>query len=667
MTTRGEHFRPDIEGLRAVAILVVLAFHIGLPGAAGGFVGVDVFFVISGFLITGMLVREHDATGRIHLTSFYARRMRRLLPAAVLVIVVTAAVSVVVVSVFRIEDVVADAAASALYLSNIWFTLGATDYFGSPIDESPFLHYWSLAVEEQFYLVWPLLVAVVARRLTLRWLRWMVGAIAVGSFALSVVLTETNAPAAFFMLHSRAWQLALGALVALGSISLGRWQDGRLAGTAGWAGLGMIAASVVVFDDATPYPGVAALLPTVGAVLVVAAGLSGLAGPGRLLSMAAPRFLGRISYPLYLWHWPLLILVPLAIGTDETWVRVALGGVAIVMAAATTRLVEDPIRLGRVLRLPPRRSVGVGLAASVAVAVAVLALPSISARMDPAGAALLEIRSSPLHEADADGCHISGSTVANPGCTYGSPDPRLELALFGDSHALQWLPALEAAGRERGWRVTLLTKSSCTPFDLAVWRPPTKGSLGCDAWRDQAMAKLASLQPDGVLVTGSRGYSLATSAGPKTWGQASETWQSGMEATIARLSAVTEVILIPDTPRLQEDPLGCIASKTSDPACRSSRQDAISLGYERIEQAAADGAGATVMVTNGWICSELECPLERDGTVVYYDDNHLYGVFVRQLADRLADRVGVLLDKGGPSGPSARRATWDEAVAVKWR
>ncbi|HWH24471.1 MAG TPA: acyltransferase, partial [Candidatus Limnocylindria bacterium] len=209
------HFRPDIEGLRAVAILAVLAFHAGIAQAPGGFVGVDVFFVISGFLITGLLLREFGAAGRIDLPSFYARRARRLLPAALVVIAATVAVSAVVLPSVDVPDVAADGAAAALYVSNYRFALTATDYFAADTLHSPLLHYWSLAVEEQFYLFWPLLLLLGARYLGVRRLWWLVALIGLLSFALSVVVTGIEQPWAFYSLPTRAWQLALGGLIAL--------------------------------------------------------------------------------------------------------------------------------------------------------------------------------------------------------------------------------------------------------------------------------------------------------------------------------------------------------------------------------------------------------------------------------------------------------------------
>jgi len=364
-------FRPDLEGLRAVAVVLVLLYHASVPGFTGGYVGVDVFFVLSGFLITGLLLREVRRTGAISLPSFYARRARRLLPAAALVLLVTIVASVFMMPPLRVPDVAGDATSAALYVSNIHFALQATDYLQADLAPSPILHFWSLSVEEQFYLFWPAIVLLVARGRSDpgRWIAVAAGIIAVASFGLSLWLTEANAPWAFFSLPTRAWELGLGAFLAIGAAQLSRI-PARPAAIAAWVGLAMVGASGVVLDSSTPFPGVAALLPTLGCALVIAGGFrqSALA-PGRWLSTAIPRFLGRISYSLYLWHWPLLVLPAVALDMKlPWWARGALVLIAIGLAAATQRWVESPLRLGRGVGTLPHRNLAMAGALSLIVA-----------------------------------------------------------------------------------------------------------------------------------------------------------------------------------------------------------------------------------------------------------------------------------------------------------
>ncbi len=379
---RKEHFRPDIEGLRAVAVIAVLLFHVGLPAAAGGFIGVDVFYVISGFLITGLLLREGQATGKVDLLAFYARRMRRLLPAALVVIVVTLAASALVLSPLRLPEVAGDAAASALYVANFRFAIEATDYL-SLVAPSPLLHYWSLGVEEQFYLAWPLILLVTARLLSPRLLGPALLLLAIGSFGLSLYWTETSPAWAFFSPVTRAWQLAAGALLAVGFLRLPRRLPRASASLAVAVGLVLIVAGVLAVSDETAYPGAWAVLPVVGAVLVILGGSAGPTLPGRLLDNPPARYLGRISYSLYLWHWPILILVPIAVGNDDMTFRLALAGVAILVAAISTELIERPFRRAAFLAARSRGTVQLGLAASFAVGIGALFLGGCHQHPDP--------------------------------------------------------------------------------------------------------------------------------------------------------------------------------------------------------------------------------------------------------------------------------------------
>ena len=273
MTTNGSraeaHFRADLEGLRGVAILLVLLCHIRLPGAEAGFIGVDVFFVLSGFLITGLLIGERERTGGIDLIAFYTRRVRRIFPAAALVLATTLVAAQFLISPLDLPRIGVDIGAAGLSMANIRFALGATDYFAST-DPSPVLHYWSLGVEEQFYLVWPVLLVAAARLARPRTaMALLCVAIVIGSFLLSFALTSSSAASAYFLLPARAWQLAIGGLLALAGVWLARTPGPMLAAT-GWLGVGLLVAAVLVIGPMTPYPGVASLLPTIGAVTIIA-------------------------------------------------------------------------------------------------------------------------------------------------------------------------------------------------------------------------------------------------------------------------------------------------------------------------------------------------------------------------------------------------------------
>ena len=383
----GQSFRGDVEGLRAVAVALVVAFHAGIGAVSGGYVGVDVFFVLSGFLITGLLMAELRRTGTVSLRNFWARRARRLLPMSTLVLVVTAVASYRILPPLDHGGVAADVRAAALYFTNWHFAAESTEYMADT-DKSPVLHFWSLAVEEQFYLVWPLLLLVLVGRsrlardnwpMALRRVALAVGVVGVTSFVLSATTSQSSGPFAYFGLHTRAWELALGAGLALAGTALGRVPR-PVAVLAGWAGLALIVGSALTFDDTTVFPGTAAAVPVGGTGLLIVAGARmGTGGTSRLLAHPALRYVGRISYGWYLWHWPCLVLAAAlggaaATGLDEgeapartsAAVLAAAVVVSFVLAALSHRLLEEPIRHSRWLSAPRGRSLALGAALTAA-------------------------------------------------------------------------------------------------------------------------------------------------------------------------------------------------------------------------------------------------------------------------------------------------------------
>jgi peptidoglycan/LPS O-acetylase OafA/YrhL len=381
-SNEGEGFRPDIEGLRGIAVSLVVLFHAGLLSNAsyqltGGFIGVDLFFVVSGFLITGLLIRERERTGRISFAKFYARRVRRILPAAAVVLLITLPISYQLVTLVSRSAVMEDGASAALSIANIRFAQ-TTDYF-NPVNYSPFLHFWSLGVEEQFYFVWPALMAIVAWKWPRPGAAVALSVIVVVSFLASLYETQQNASTAFYMLPTRAWQLAAGGLLAIGAGSTDilpravRSVLDPVLAFVGWAALfALLTAAYVIDSQLTPYPGTAAIIPTVAGVLLIASGTQP-TGPGMLLRLAPIRFLGKISYSLYLWHWPVLILGGLylvgPLSSISTPQAVALALASVPIAAASWYFVEEPFRRGRIPLPRPSRVVAIGVAVMAVVAV----------------------------------------------------------------------------------------------------------------------------------------------------------------------------------------------------------------------------------------------------------------------------------------------------------
>jgi peptidoglycan/LPS O-acetylase OafA/YrhL len=359
-------FRPDVEGLRAIAVLFVVLYHAHLPGISGGFVGVDVFFVISGFLITGLLVREHEQRASISIPGFYARRARRILPASTLVVLLTVFATYHWLGFLEGNAVAVDAKWTAVFLANIHLAQIGTSYFGSQAPPSPLQNMWSLGVEEQFYVVWPglfLLVAAVGRRLNVRMkLGVLLVMIVTASFVWSILQTSNNSTWAYFSPLTRAWELGVGALVAIAAPLLGRISR-KTALAMGCLGAVGVVGSGFLFNASTPYPGSAAALPVFGTALLIAAGTAAASLPTeRILSTRPFQWFGARSYSLYLWHWPILIIaaehsfVPLSL-----WQNLLCVLVAIVAAALSYRFVETPVRRSQFLLKRPLVSVAMGI------------------------------------------------------------------------------------------------------------------------------------------------------------------------------------------------------------------------------------------------------------------------------------------------------------------
>jgi peptidoglycan/LPS O-acetylase OafA/YrhL len=665
------YFRPDIEGLRAVAIGAVLLYHAGVPGAEGGFIGVDVFFVISGFLITGLLIREWTSEGRISLLVFYARRFRRLLPAALLAIAATTLASYLVLSSLRFPGVALDAGAAALYVSNLRFAANAIDYLGSEAAPSPLLHFWSLSVEEQYYLFWPLIIMLSLRALARRRLGLVIGAMVVASFGLALLWTDQAAPWAFFSLPTRAWQLGVGALIAMGVLRLPTRTPGLAAAAAVWLGLAIIAAGVVIIDTGTPYPGAAAVIPVLGTALVVMGGSTSSTLPSRLLATRVPRWIGRISYSLYLWHWPILVLVPLALGIDSLALNLGLVAVAIAIAAVSTELIEVPIRQGRLLPLPPRASLAVAGSASLVVALGAVTagaivlgpattpviaearpardgeLPAGILRGDVPGDLTPTLAQAyyDLPSGYADGCHLDFGTVEPPACTYGPPDAQVPVVLLGDSHAQQWLPALQRLAEERGWRLRAITKGACPMVEATVWNYPLKRAYReCDAWRERALELIEEEEAELVILASADMYDLVDEQGgllkDGEGGTAAEaaTWDAALVSYLSRVAErAPHVVVLADTPRVGYDPAECLATEARIEACDSGADGMIDEAYRDREAAAARQAGVELLSATEWLCSGPDgaCPLVRGPYLVYRDAHHLTATFAAQLASRL--------------------------------
>lgn len=373
--------RLDIQGLRAIAVLIVILDHVGMPGFPGGFVGVDVFFVISGYVITRMLLRKTTTSWRGWFLDFYAKRARRIVPAATVVIVLTVIATFEFTNFLRGARVLPDATATSLFLANFHFIATGTDYARLGADPSPLQHYWSLAVEEQFYLVLPLLMILTTvlaarlRRVTLPQLLFgILVAIMAVSYLYSILLTPINATAAFFSPLTRAWELAIGCLIAVAQ----PWLAAKISRSAStvlcWSGLVAIAWSVIFLDDTSRFPGWIAAVPVLGAAAFIVAGMHAQRTvPAIVLGSRVPRYIGDISYSLYLVHWPVFTITAVVVGADFTLpMQLLLVGATFVGAAVMYHAFENPIRRSSVLATRPWLSLAI-VPVSIAIVFAVAA------------------------------------------------------------------------------------------------------------------------------------------------------------------------------------------------------------------------------------------------------------------------------------------------------
>lgn len=678
-------FRPEIQALRAFAVMVVVLNHLWPGRLTGGFVGVDVFFVISGYLISAHLLREVERTGRIRLGGFWARRARRLLPASLLVLAVAAGGVLIWVPMGQWQLALGQIAASALYVLNWLLLAQSTDYFTSASSPSPVTHYWSLSVEEQFYLAWPLLILVawfLARRLVTRGrvlVITLLGVVAVASFAYSVYLTGTEPSAAYFSTLSRTWEFGLGGILAV--VFAERSLRGHLADWASWIGWAALAASVIVINDSDPFPGVLALVPTLATVLIIAAGSSsGGANLNRVSGFAPIQFLGGISYSLYLWHWPLIILLPYVIGRDigDVW-RIGILAASIALAWMTKRWVEDPARRTRLLVGRPAwitfAATGVGMAIILG-----MTIPPIAAVDSRRGAASAELSSLAMDPTECFGARAANNDCADshvlaypdallftneaqggavPGvpeecstideatglreCVFGSPQPDAErtVAVVGDSHALHYVAALRKLAADAGWRVKMVIRTGCMPiaYDQAVvplWAPNTAAE--CREWARAAVEHVAA-DPDVDMVVFSslsREYGYLDGTPP-----AEQDISSAYEGTWAPwIAAGKQVLVLADTAFLQKgDVLSCIARSRGAVDPCTNRADVVLAKPDPMVVAAEalDSRDVGVFDPNDYLCtSDGVCHAVVGGIPAYVDHNHLLQAFAMTLADPIA-------------------------------
>ena len=655
----GIRFRGDVEGLRAVAVLLVVLAHLQIPGFRGGFIGVDVFFVLSGYLITSLLAAEYGSRGSVSIRGFYGRRARRILPAALTVIAAVVAGGGVLLNELRVAQIHHDAVWALVFASNVNFVREATDYFAQDlVASSPFQHYWSLAVEEQFYLVWPALFLLAARLRVGHWRARVAAAVcAVGgsSLAWSLVSTKRGAAGAYFSTFTRAWELALGCLIGIAITSDTRVPH-RLARAASAAGVGLFTAACVVIGPATPFPGAAALLPTTATALLLLGGLTDRPPlPNVALGLPPFRFLGRISYSVYLWHWPLVVFAAALYPTmsESIQMRLFIFLSTLVVATSSYYLIEQP---GRRIEPRSRRNLALALTGACALVGAFLGLSAIDRALpgiEPAAAAIVPpaARSAPIAlTVPAAGTYaetvrawqrvvraglnvrqlpaslrplsphlsmgspppcVAGLQGVTPNeCVVGNPRAANVAVLDGDSHAEMFRNAVWRAFDRKTWSIHIFARDACGWAGSA--ETPVISAGDCARLQAESVRRIHALHPDVLLLSE---HLVVTPSRSRTDIAASL-------HTLTRAAAKTIVLGHTPLPR----PWGtCLAG--NDVSRCFAVLDASFRSDRATERQLAKRAGAMFVDTSAWLCvaagDQTVCPPVIDSVPAYKDLTHV--------------------------------------------
>ncbi|MEA9986304.1 acyltransferase family protein [Subtercola sp. RTI3] len=698
--------RPDIQGLRALAVIAVIADHLfAWPG--GGFVGVDVFFVLSGFLITGLLLREHERTGGISFADFYRRRIRRIIPLAVLVLVATGIASWLIYSTARAMSITLDEIWSFFFLANWHFAAIGTDYMQNSGPLSPVQHFWSLAVEEQFYIVWPwimvLILGVIAARrgwtrtIAVRWVFAVMFILTAASFGWAMWDSVHSPTVAYFSTFSRAWELGLGALVAAATPVLTRLPK-SIRPVLGWAGLAAIIVSMFVVSSTSTFPAPWAALPVVGSALVIVGGIG--VAPRFLWPLTNPvsKYLGDISYSLYLWHFPIIVLLAAFFTAGDPSYYVVVLLTTIVVSVLSFHLVEDPIRKSpwlepnqrrgrwrrrfRRVRESQRFRIG-GLVVVVAIT-AVVVVPAFidSPRPDTyvANAAAVPVptvsgtpvpvtieqtlqarivtslaaSSFPdtftpsvdslgtqnwINAINAQGCgDITPDTYQK--CTTGTGSANKTVVVLGDSFGIAWMPAIKAAFEPAGWTVIPFNRGQCPAVDVATTADGGEDNSACDTERQFAISKIQEIKPDLVILVSATDtyYRLAS----KSKDAAAQTeLQAGMAKTLAAvMPSAKQTVVLSDPPAgiaLQQ----CVTRVGKPSDCISGiigEWKALNNGEK--DAVAAAGTGASFIDTRQWFCTASGgCPGFVGSMPVRADTGHMTVEYSTSLGPIVADTL----------------------------
>ena len=607
----------QIQALRAIAATLVVLFHAKL--APGGFIGVDIFYVISGYLITGIIVKEITLNNTFNYRTFFLRRAKRLLPASISVLILTAVAAWFFLPQTVRSSLGKDILAASLYVSNYLFAWWQNDYQNLDATPSPVIHYWSLAVEEQFYLVWPLIIfslwKIGRQRLVFRG----VLVITIFSFLFSLYLTEAAHIWAFYSLPTRAWELGVGALILfiperiIAKRSISR-------SLLVWISTITLFYGVIRFSDNTPFPGTAALYPVLATALLIAFIRS---WPPILNDFSKFKFvqwLGEISYPFYLWHWPILVIPSTRFGRPlALWERLLLIALTALAADLTHRFIEKPFSKKVLTNRQTARFALAATLSGVVVAGAILLSAKDEISLPNGGSiSLAQVMLKPkIYE---DECHANYGDKVSPECLYGDTNSKRNIVLYGDSHAAQWFPALEKIAAEEGFALTSLTKSACPAVEVNRIESGAFKNSDCNAWRQYAIDRIKKLQPDAVIMSSFQHFEY-----PKSFSSRDTWWFEGQRSLYRNLvNSSPKLIYISDTPKPVRDIPSCLTTAKSDECDGSVRSDPRVTG------------GFITLDPTPWLCA-ANCRAIVDNIVAYRDASHISTPMSIALSDNLRE------------------------------
>ncbi len=632
-------FRPDIEGLRAIAVALVVGYHADVPFLSGGLIGVDIFFVVSGYLITSLLSRELELSGGINLIQFYARRVRRLLPAATLVVVTVCLAEAILASPLVQYRVLKDAVATMLYSSNIYFIHVRQNYFFPGNPPSPLIHTWSLAVEEQFYIVWPILLLLLARlRASVKTRVLFLAAITVVSFAGFLWLMRFSQTGAFFLAPARAWEFGAGGLASLIPNAM-LHRKRHLCACAGAAGLLALMLSAAFIKTSVRFPADMLAVVVIATVAVLLSGVGAPSSPtANLLKLPLLQFVGAISYSLYLWHWPILTIARNTSGGNSPLLRVGCIIVSVLLAAITYAVVENPIRHNIRFIAKPRSTLAV---AAVSILICMMGFAwwrSVlihSEQYQKFQQVVEDVPSFDCLDCKEDGLLLVCVSEGISGTAFA-------MVLLGDSHAAQWLQPLKEIAQAQHWKLVTMIRVGCPPMRIISFRGenPEENEL-CDQWRALALAKIREIHPEMVILSSSASYPRPGNAPGLI--DASE-WQQSLHETFLALSgAATDVRFIRDTPHFDYNVASCLAQREwngraiCSPLLRSRALDADI--YEAEVRAGTKIGNVRLIDMSDAIFQGDRLEPERDGVVLFADGDHMTQRFAGSLAGELQRRL----------------------------